>query len=220
MKTESSSIPASLLRQYCFCPRIPFFTYVRQLHPPRAPWVEAGVAMHQRIEQLLKRRDLTKLTSGRSYRLKTEVPLYSPDAPFHGICDAVLELEDGTYIPLEIKSPSILRMRPFMASATLYWNLKTVRTFRWRSSPETLPRTRARSFSFVHTPFCLNNCMAAGSISASFFTRPNPSTRKFSSPMPFGENSTSALKQSSVTQPKHLYRRLRPRTLNARSVNS
>ncbi len=28
-----------------------------------------------------------------------------------------------------------------MASATLYWNLKTVRTFRWRSSPETLPRT-------------------------------------------------------------------------------
>lgn len=32
--------------------------------------------MHQRIEQLLKRRDLTKLTSGRSYRLKTEVPLY------------------------------------------------------------------------------------------------------------------------------------------------
>lgn len=60
--------------------------------------------MHQRIEQLLKRRDLTKLTSGRSYRLKTEVPLYSPDAPFHGICDAVLELEDGTYIPLEIKS--------------------------------------------------------------------------------------------------------------------
>lgn len=185
MKTESSSIPASLLRQYCFCPRIPFFTYVRQLHPPRAPWVEAGVAMHQRIEQLLKRRDLTKLTSGRSYRLKTEVPLYS-----------------------------------FMASATLYWNLKTVRTFRWRSSPETLPRTRARSFSFVHTPFCLNNCMAAGSISASFFTRPNPSTRKFSSPMPFGENSTSALKQSSVTQPKHLYRRLRPRTLNARSVNS
>lgn len=115
---------------------------------------------------------------------------------------------------------SILRMRPFMASATLYWNLKTGRTFRWRSSPETLPRTRARSFSFVHTPFCLNNCMAAGSISASFFTRPNPSTRKFSSPMPFGENSTSALKQSSVTQPKHLYRRLRPRTLNARSVNS
>ena len=104
MKTESSSIPASLLRQYCFCPRIPFFTYVRQLHPPRAPWVEAGVAMHQRIEQLLKRRDLTKLTSGRSYRLKTEVPLYSPDVPFHGICDAVLELEDGTYIPLEIKS--------------------------------------------------------------------------------------------------------------------
>lgn len=60
--------------------------------------------MHQRIEQLLKRRDLTKLTSGRSYRLKTEVPLYSPDVPFHGICDAVLELEDGTYIPLEIKS--------------------------------------------------------------------------------------------------------------------
>lgn len=189
MKTESSSIPASLLRQYCFCPRIPFFTYVRQLHPPRAPWVEAGVAMHQRIEQLLKRRDLTKLTSGRSYRLKTEVPLYSPDAPFHGICDAVLELEDGTYIPLEIKSGNA-------------------------------SRTRARSFSFVHTPFCLNNCMAAGSISASFFTRPNPSTRKFSSPMPFGENSTSALKQSSVTQPKHLYRRLRPRTLNARSVNS
>ena len=46
-----------------------------------------------------------------------------------------------------------------MASATLYWNLKTVRTFRWRSSPETLPRTRARSFSFVHTPFCLNNCI-------------------------------------------------------------
>ena len=40
-----------------------------------------------------------------------------------------------------------------MASATLYWNLKTGRTFRWRSSPETLPRTRARSFSFVHTPF-------------------------------------------------------------------
>ena len=112
--------------------------------------------MHQRIEQLLKRRDLTKLTSGRSYRLKTEVPLYSPDAPFHGICDAVLELEDGTYIPLEIKSGN--------------------------ASP--------------HTGEIIQLCAYAG------------------------ENSTSALKQSSVTQPKHLYRRLRPRTLNARSVNS
>ena len=68
-----------------------------QLHPPRPKWVEAGASMHQKVEQLLKRRDLTKLTSGRSYRL-------SPDTPFHGICDAVLELEDGTYIPLEIKS--------------------------------------------------------------------------------------------------------------------
>ena len=48
--------------------------------------------MHQRIEQLLKRRDLTKLTSGRSYRLKTEVPLYSPDAPFHPELPADLTL--------------------------------------------------------------------------------------------------------------------------------
>lgn len=104
MTQEFSSIAVSLIRQHHFCPRIPFFMFVIQLNPPRREWVEAGITLHQRIENLLKRRNLLPLTENEPYKLQTEVKLFDGRLGLHGVCDAVLQTNSGNIIPLEIKS--------------------------------------------------------------------------------------------------------------------
>ena len=56
MDTDSFSVPVSLLRQYAFCPRIPFFYLIRNLHPPFRPWVKQGLGFHEKTQMLAKRR--------------------------------------------------------------------------------------------------------------------------------------------------------------------
>lgn len=104
MTQEFSSIAVSLIRQHHFCSRIPFLMSVKQLNPPRGTWVEAGIALHQRIENLLKRRNLLPLTDNETYTLQTEVKVFNEEFDYHGICDAVLTTKSGKIIPLEIKT--------------------------------------------------------------------------------------------------------------------
>ena len=105
------------------------------------------------------------------------------------ICDAVLELEDGTYIPLEIKSGN--------------------------ASPHTGEIIQLCAYAV------LLEQLHGGRIDIGFILYETKSKHKeilFTDAV--RRKLDFCVKQSSVTQPKHLYRRLRPRTLNARSVNS
>ena len=103
MDTDSFSVPVSLLRQYAFCPRIPFFYLIRNLHPPFRPWVKQGLGFHEKTQMLAKRRNLSRFGLAGAFTLEADVALKSETLHLHGICDAVLTLASGQMVPLEFK---------------------------------------------------------------------------------------------------------------------
>lgn len=102
MDFNSCSIPVSLLRQHCFCPRIPFFSLVKGISPTTNQWVSQGKEFHDQMQSLVKRRSLVHFGLEEPYNFKTNVKLKSHKWPMHGICDAVLFSNDGC-TPFEFK---------------------------------------------------------------------------------------------------------------------
>lgn len=105
MDMSQFSIPVSMLRQYCFCPRIPYFYLVRQLPAVEQPWVKIGLDEHKRQELLLKRRNLSRygINGESNWKIFNNVELYSESLCMHGICDSVVQSSEGTFI-LEFKN--------------------------------------------------------------------------------------------------------------------
>lgn len=102
--TSSESYPAYLLRQYLFCPRIPWFNIVRNLYPATPSWVKHGIRYHEVQQALSKRRNLGRYGLNESYRLtRINIGLVGKRWPVHGICDALLESPDAL-CPIEMKS--------------------------------------------------------------------------------------------------------------------
>lgn len=108
---DSFSIPISMLRQFCFCRRIPYLVLVRRLQPPRGDWVKNGTDIHNLISRLLKRRDLSRLGFSGKYSVQSNVHLFSQSQGLHGICDCIITTENDDLFPIEIKagtgSPSL-----------------------------------------------------------------------------------------------------------------
>ncbi len=95
------TIPASVLRQHCFCPRIPYYSLFLGIQAASPLWTEQGNAHHIRQTMLERRRNLVR------YGLRDAVRRYnchlrSEGMSIHGICDAILESGDCIY-PLEFK---------------------------------------------------------------------------------------------------------------------
>lgn len=101
MDMPSSSLPASLLRQWAFCPRIPWFMEALGLSPPRPLWVRQGVEHHQRERMLQRRRRLSRYGL-EGARLVHNPSLSAPGLGLHGIPDALLETGYSVH-PLEFK---------------------------------------------------------------------------------------------------------------------
>lgn len=99
---ESFNLPVSMLRQYSFCPRIPFLYLAREIDPPKGTWVKQGMSYHQIQEILSKRRNLSRFGLTGEFKLSSEVRLYSERLKLHGICDGIIETND-TLFPLEYK---------------------------------------------------------------------------------------------------------------------
>lgn len=98
------SIPISLLRQFCFCPRIPYFSMGMQLKVESPLWVKQGVKAHDRQQMLYKRRNLTKFgIESQDYSLRHNVYLQSDTLFLHGVCDSILSTKDNDYI-IEFKN--------------------------------------------------------------------------------------------------------------------
>jgi len=102
--STSQSLPASLIRQHVFCPRIPFYNEVLSINPGDRPWQSQGVSYHDRQEMLVKRRRLERFGLFEAV-LKTNIALYSEEKALHGICDALLVSEEQV-VPLEFKLAS------------------------------------------------------------------------------------------------------------------
>lgn len=84
-----SSIPASLLRQYAFCPRIPYFQEVVRARPMEPLWVKQGRARHERETLLMKCRSLERFGFSDA-EVRYEVDLASEGLGLHGRADAIM----------------------------------------------------------------------------------------------------------------------------------
>lgn len=107
--SSSFSLPASLIRQHVFCPRIPFYNEVLSINPGDRPWQLQGVSYHERQEMLVKRRRLEKFGLAEAV-LQTNVALRSEARGVHGVCDALL-INDEQVVPLEFKLTCSYRPR-------------------------------------------------------------------------------------------------------------
>lgn len=97
----SSSLPCSLLRQFLFCPRIPYYSEVLSLHPPQPLWVKQGIDWHHRQELLMRNRTLDRYGLQQARRC-FQCPLASESMAIHGIADLVL-IAESEVIPVEFK---------------------------------------------------------------------------------------------------------------------
>lgn len=99
----SDSVAVSMIRQYCFCPRVVYFTWILGHKPAMPKWVAQGERYHLRTEMLNKRRNLSryKLNSADA-SLRHDIHLSCDALSLHGICDAVIETDEKVY-PLEFK---------------------------------------------------------------------------------------------------------------------
>lgn len=92
MDTKQYSIPISMLRQYCFCPRIPYFYLVRQIVPAEKVWMRQGIDEHTRQSMLNKRRNLSRYgIDSENWTILHNVELFSETKSLHGICDAIIK---------------------------------------------------------------------------------------------------------------------------------
>ncbi|MBR6803271.1 MAG: CRISPR-associated protein Cas4 [Kiritimatiellae bacterium] len=107
------SIPVSLIRQFMFCPRIPFFLEVAGIQQPIQLWVKQGIDYHLKMAELMKRRSLQK------FGLNNPTIHYSPKLKslqlnIHGIPDALLE-DEQQIVPIEFKNKM-----PKLTKATMF----------------------------------------------------------------------------------------------------
>ncbi len=82
-------LPASLLRQWAYCPRIPFFRGVLGFTPAMPPWVERGTNFDALQQVLTSDRRFRILNAERWQRVR-RVYLASPALGIHGIADLIL----------------------------------------------------------------------------------------------------------------------------------
>ena len=97
----ADTLPVSLIRQYAFCPRIPWFNLVMGWHPPSPLWTQQGVQWHERQQMLQKRRSLKPFGIPAAH-YHHNVRLYDAELGVHGIADTLMETADEI-IPLEYK---------------------------------------------------------------------------------------------------------------------
>ncbi|MGC8769717.1 MAG: CRISPR-associated protein Cas4 [Brevinematia bacterium] len=95
-------IPISLIRQYTFCPRIPYFILLGFGHPAEPLWVRQGSELHKESVHLFLRRTLVKFGLEKAEK-KFYVKVYSKRYGLIGEIDMVLN--DGKFIyPVEFKT--------------------------------------------------------------------------------------------------------------------
>ena len=91
-----SSVPVSLIRQWCYCPRKVYYFELTDFRVKYPTWVGQGEDFHSREEKLWQRRNLSRfnLKAGKKYHnLKVE----DEDLGLHGLVDMAIETEEFVY---------------------------------------------------------------------------------------------------------------------------
>lgn len=118
METLRSSIPISLLRQYCFCPRIPWFNEVKRINPGDRKWQQQGVSYHVRQSMLMKRRQLSRFGFDNG-NVEFNVQLRSISLGCHGIVDGLI-LKDDEVAAVEFKLAGVKPQRGQILQVAAY----------------------------------------------------------------------------------------------------
>ncbi len=118
MKQKSFSVPANLLRQWCYCPRVVYYIELTDIVANYPLWVKQGENFHQLEEKLWQRRNLSrfKLKDGKKfYNLAIRDSLYG----FHGVVDMAIETHEFVY-PIEFKLSASNKKRGDIMQLTAY----------------------------------------------------------------------------------------------------
>ena len=96
------SIPISEIRQFVFCPRIPFYHLILGINPKMPIWVNQGKNFHKNEEKLLIRRSLEKIGISKEYDIYQNILLKSDKLGIHGYIDGFIKNNEDI-IPFENK---------------------------------------------------------------------------------------------------------------------
>lgn len=123
------------VRQFCYCPRIPYYTYVMPLERPLTRKMREGREVHDEQAQREPRRNLSKYKLAEQAERHEDVGLYSRELDLSGRLDMVL-LTAAEAIPVEYKNgrgPVGMNHRMQLAAAALLveerWGVPVRRAF-------------------------------------------------------------------------------------------
>lgn len=114
----SYSLPVSLLTQFHFCPRIPYFQELLKIKPFYPQWVDQGREFHESQKQIFKHRTLKRFgmeTAKQTFNIK----LHSITLQIHGILDSLLISTTNVY-PVEFKLSNRKPQRGQIIQLTAY----------------------------------------------------------------------------------------------------
>ena len=97
----SYSIPVNLIRQFCFCPRVPYFQEFLGFVPYRTQWVDQGERFHVEQEKVFKHRTLKRFGLEEACQ-KFNIDVSSESLSMHGVLDSLL-LNKKNVFPIEFK---------------------------------------------------------------------------------------------------------------------
>ncbi len=93
---EEIEIPATLIKEYFFCPRIPYFWYFSSYDQHEFRFMELGKLQEERLIEEFLKKEKAKLIAKKIYGVDEELKV-------SGKIDAIIEKEGGLYV-LEVKA--------------------------------------------------------------------------------------------------------------------
>ncbi len=99
-----SSLPVNLIRNWCFCPRVVYYSELSDFPRLYPPWVRQGEQFHEKEAELWQRRNLSRfnLATGKIHLNYAAASILHG---IHGITDMVIESDEDVY-PVEFKLSS------------------------------------------------------------------------------------------------------------------
>jgi len=90
------SVPVHLIRQWCYCPRVVYYSELTNVAFYRPAWVKQGKDFHQLEQKLWKRRNLSRfnLDKGKVYH---NLKMQDDDFGMHGVVDMAIETDEKVY---------------------------------------------------------------------------------------------------------------------------
>jgi CRISPR-associated exonuclease Cas4 len=104
-QTDHMDLTVTDIKQYVYCPRIIYYTYVMPVEKKISYKMDYGKKQHIEIDRLEKRRKLVAYGFQEGERI-FHLPLYSKRLRLGGLLDMVIELKKGNlreYYPVEYK---------------------------------------------------------------------------------------------------------------------